>query len=106
MSRSAGLTPVRAVGHQLQAGQVADRGQDVSGVRALPAPLADQADGPDLLQREIQQLVGPAFFGQTVAGVGENAVVEAGIVQLHGVKSARSAVPAFRPARFSGPLPA
>lgn len=41
------------LGDQLRAGQVADRGQDVDGVGALSAAFAHQADGPDLLRRQV-----------------------------------------------------
>ncbi len=75
-------------------------------VRSLRGALAYE---PGVLQAgecQIQETVGPVVLGQALAEVGQHAVVEAGIVQLYGVKSARSAVPAFRPARLSGPLPA
>lgn len=49
----------------------------------LPPALAEQADGPGLLQREVQQLVGPVLLGQALAEVREDAVVEAWVLQLH-----------------------
>lgn len=72
------------LGDQLQSGQVTDRGQDAGGVGALPAALPDQADVPDLLQRQAEQLVDPALLGKAFAEVVVNAVVEAGVLQLHG----------------------
>lgn len=71
------------LGDQFQAGQVPHRGQDVGGVGALPAAFPDQADGPDFLQREAEQLVGPALLGQALSEVGKDAVMEAGVFQLH-----------------------
>ncbi|MBB5939230.1 hypothetical protein [Streptomyces zagrosensis] len=59
-----------------------DRGQDVGGVGALPAAPADQADGPDVLQRQAEKSVRPVFLSQALAEVGEHAVVEAGVFQL------------------------
>ena len=72
------------LGDQFQPGQVAHRGQDVGGVGALGGALADE---PGLLQageREVEETVGAAVLGETVAEVGQHAVVEAGIVQFHG----------------------
>jgi len=72
----------------------------------MPATCLDQPGFLQPGQRQIEKRVSTVVLGQPVAEVGQHAVVEAGIVQLYGVKSVRSAVPAFRPARFSGPLPA
>jgi hypothetical protein len=43
---------------------------------------------------------------EAAAELTEHGGIEPGVVQLQGVKSARSAVPASRPGRLSGPLPA
>lgn len=36
-------------------------GHVMGGVGAVPAALADRADGPDLLKCQVEQLVGPSF---------------------------------------------
>lgn len=94
------------LGDQFQPGQVTHRGQDVGGVGALSDALAHESGLLQARKRQIEDTVGAVVQGQAIAEVGQHAVVEAGIVQFHGVKSARRAVPAFRPTRFSGPLPA
>ncbi|GAA2974330.1 hypothetical protein GCM10010446_68280 [Streptomyces enissocaesilis] len=92
--------------HQFQPRQHPGGRQDVGGVGALPTAGLDQVGFLQPLHCEVKQTVGAAVLGEPVTEVTQDAVVEAGIVQLRGVKSARSAVPVFRPARFSGPLPA
>lgn len=51
-------------------------------VGVLTASSFQQAGGSYPLQRQIQQMVGPIIFGETVAEVRQNAVVEPGVVQL------------------------
>lgn len=72
------------LGDHLQAGQVAHRGQDVGGVGALCGALAHEAGLREAGQREAEEAVGAVVFGETVSEVGQHAVVEAGVVQLHG----------------------
>ena len=72
------------LGDQFQPGQVAHRGQDVGGVGALRGALAHEPGLLEAGQREVEEAVGAAALGETLAEVGQHAVVEAGIVQLHG----------------------
>lgn len=72
------------LGDQLRAGQVTHRGQDVGGVGALRGALAHQSGLLETGQREIEEPVSTVVFSETVTEVGQHAVVEAGIVQLHG----------------------
>lgn len=72
------------LGDQLQPGQVAHRSQDVGGVGALRGALAYQPGFLQASQRKVQQAVGTTVLGETAAEVDQHAVVEAGIVQLHG----------------------
>jgi hypothetical protein len=72
------------LGDQLQPRQVAHRGQDVGGVGALRGALAHESGLLETLQRQIQQAVGAVLTSQPVAEVGQHAVVEARVVQLHG----------------------
>ena len=72
------------LGDQFQPGQVAHCGQDVGGVRALGGALADETGLLQAREREVEETVGSAVLGETVAEVGQHAVVEAGIVQFHG----------------------
>ncbi|GAA4803131.1 hypothetical protein GCM10023220_35370 [Streptomyces ziwulingensis] len=71
------------LGDQLQAGQVAHRGQDVGGVGALRGALAHQSGLREAGQREVEEAVSAIAFGETVTEVGQHAVVEPGIVQFH-----------------------
>lgn len=71
-------------GDQLQAGKVTHRGQDVGGVGALRGAFAHQSGLLEAGQREVEEPVGTAVFGEPVAEVGRHAVMETGIVQLHG----------------------
>ncbi|GGZ19612.1 hypothetical protein GCM10010327_58390 [Streptomyces nitrosporeus] len=71
------------LGDQLQAGQVTHRGQDVGGVGALRGPLAHQAGLLETDQREVEETVSTVTFSETVAEVGQHAVMEPGIVQFH-----------------------
>jgi hypothetical protein len=72
------------LGDQLQPGQVTHRGQDVGGVRALGGALADETGLLQAREREVEEAVGSAAAGETLAEVGRHTVVEAGIVQLQG----------------------
>lgn len=72
------------LGDQFQPGQVTRRGNDVGGIGALRGAFAY---GSGLLQageRQIEETVGTAAMGEALAEVGRHAVVEAGIVRLHG----------------------
>lgn len=71
-------------GDQFQPGQVTHRGQDMGGVRALGGALADETSLLQAREREVEETVGSATLGETVAEVGQHAVVESGIVQFHG----------------------
>ncbi len=59
-------------------------GQDVGGVGALRGAFAHQSGLLETGQREVEEAAGAVVFGETAAEVGEHAVVEAGVVQLHG----------------------
>jgi hypothetical protein len=72
------------LGDQLQPGQVAYRGQDMSGVGALRGAFAHQPGVLETGQCEVQEAVSVISPDQALAEVGQHAVVEAGIVQLHG----------------------
>ncbi|GAB2772152.1 hypothetical protein GCM10027073_01310 [Streptomyces chlorus] len=72
------------LGDQLQAGQVADRGQDVGGVGAPRGALTHQPGLLETGRREVEEAVGAVVLGEAVTEVGRHAVVEAGVVQLHG----------------------
>lgn len=80
----AGCRGAFGLGDQFQPGQVAHRGQDMSGVRALGGALADETGLLQTREREVEETVGSAVLDETVAEVGQHAVVEAGIVQFHG----------------------
>jgi hypothetical protein len=58
------------------------------------------------VQDQVEQVFRVGAGELAVAELAQQGVIESRIGQLQPVKSARSAVPAFRPARFSGPLPA
>jgi hypothetical protein len=72
------------LGDQLQPGQVTHGGQDVGGVGALRGALAHQPGLLEAGQREVKEAIGAVALGETVAEIGQHAVVEAGIVQFHG----------------------
>ncbi|GAA1329307.1 hypothetical protein GCM10009647_067980 [Streptomyces sanglieri] len=72
------------LGDQFQPGQVAHRGQDVGGVGALRGALAHESGLLQARECQIEKTVGAVVLGQALAEVGQHAVVEAGIVQLHG----------------------
>ncbi|MER7057773.1 hypothetical protein [Streptomyces sp. NPDC000351] len=72
------------LGDQLQPGQVAPRGQDMGGIGALHGALAHQPGLLETGQREVKEAVSTVVFSETVAKVGQHAVMETGIVQLHG----------------------
>ncbi|MFB7089180.1 hypothetical protein [Streptomyces sp. NPDC056296] len=74
-------------GEQLQAGQVTYRGREMGGVGALRGALAHQASLLEAGQREAEEPVGTADFGEPVAEVGQHAVTETGIVQRPGPPS-------------------
>jgi hypothetical protein len=79
----------------------------MGGVGAGPAAGPQQAPlAPALREDGVQDLLLQALGDQPVTELAEHREIESSIGQLEAVKSARSAVPAFRPARFSGPLPA
>ncbi|GAA2155661.1 hypothetical protein GCM10009760_55780 [Kitasatospora kazusensis] len=67
---------------QLQTGQFPHGGQHIGRVGPLPATRLDQAGLLQPGQHEIEEGVGPAVLGETLAEVGQHTVVEAGIVQL------------------------
>ncbi|MFE2105934.1 hypothetical protein ACFXAF_08700 [Kitasatospora sp. NPDC059463] len=50
------------LGDQLEAGQIADRGQDVGGVGALSGALADQSDVFRAVQGKVEEAVRPAVL--------------------------------------------
>jgi hypothetical protein len=72
------------LGDQFQPRQAAHRGRHMGGVGALTGALAHQSGLLQALQRQIQQTVDAIVTGQALAEVGQHAVVEARIVQLHG----------------------
>lgn len=72
------------LGDQFQPGQVAHRGQDMGGVRALSSALADETGLFQAREREVEDAVGSAVLDETVAEVGQHAVMEAGFIQFHG----------------------
>jgi hypothetical protein len=72
------------LGDRFQPGRVAHRGQDVSGVGSLRDALAYQSGILQAREREVEESVGAVVPGDALAEVGRHAVVEAGIVQLHG----------------------
>lgn len=73
------------LGDQLQAGQVTHRGQNMGGVGALRGALAHQTGLLETGQRKVEEAVRPAFLDEPIAEVGQHAVMEAGVVQLHRV---------------------
>jgi hypothetical protein len=72
------------LGDQLQAGQVTHRGQDMGGVGALCGALAHQSGLLEAGQREVEETVSTIPLGETIAEIGQHAVVEPGVIQLHG----------------------
>jgi hypothetical protein len=72
------------LGDQLKAGQVPHQGQDVGGVGPLRGALAHQSGLPEAGQRKVEESVSTVIFGETVAKISQHAVVEAGVIQLHG----------------------
>ena len=56
----------------------------MGGVGALRGALAHQTGLLETGQREVEEAVSAVALGETVTEVGQHAVVEAGIVQLHG----------------------
>ncbi|MCY0924478.1 hypothetical protein OS965_41485, partial [Streptomyces sp. H27-G5] len=75
-------------------------------IGALPAVGLDQPGLAAVLEQPVEDCPFQAVPDQPGTELRQRGEVEAGIGQLRAVKSARSAVPAFRPVRFSGPLPA
>jgi hypothetical protein len=72
----------------------------------VTTPRAQQPDPGESFKDQVQDLLLQAMLDQPGTEVAKNGEVEPRVVELQTVKSARSAVPVFRPARFSGPLPA
>lgn len=70
--------------HHLRPGQVTGRGPDMRGVGRLPAPLDQQPGRPQTVQRQRRQGIGTIVLAEPVTEVRQDAVVEAGILQLHG----------------------
>jgi hypothetical protein len=87
-----------SLGDQLQPGQVTHRVQDMSGVSALRGALAHESGLLQTRERQIEKTVGAVALGEALAEVGQDAMVEAGIVQLHrqGVLEIDAAADRFR----------
>lgn len=69
---------------QFQAGEFPGGGQDLGGVGPLPSALFDHSCVTYPVQGQGQELVGAVVLAQAVAEVREHAVVETGVVQVHG----------------------
>lgn len=78
----------------------------MGGIGALPAPGRHQTGVLAVLKEPVGDHSAPCVVREPGPEPGQHTGIEAGVRQLRCVKSARSAVPAFRPVRFSGPLPA
>jgi hypothetical protein len=69
---------------QFQAGEFPGGGQDLGGIGPLPPTFLDHPRVTYPVQSQGQKLVGAVVLAQAVTEVREHAVVETGVVQVHG----------------------
>ncbi len=78
----------------------------MGGICADTSARAREIQPGQALQQSVEDHLLVAVLNQACPETGEDGEAEALVLQFQPVKSARSAVPAFGPGRFSGPLPA